>query len=70
MKNTRKPSKCTIKERPLTDEEMILPGPKPSKAQLEAWLKPDEDEEERPLSEAIADIKKRLLARAAKQRKA
>ena len=67
MKNTLKSSKLTIKERPLTDEERALPGPKPSKAQLEAWLRPDENEEERPLSEAIADIKKRLLARAARK---
>ena len=34
------------KEKPLTDGEMGLPGPKPSKAQLEEWLEPKEDEEE------------------------
>ena len=50
-------------ERPLTDGEMGIPGPKPSKAQLEEWLEPKEDEEEMPLDEAIEYIKKKLEAK-------
>lgn len=51
------------KEKPLTDGEMGLPGPRPSKAQLEQWLEPREDEEEMPLKEAIDEIKKRLRSK-------
>ncbi len=47
----------------MTDEEMALPGPKPYKARLEEWLRSDENEEERPLTEVIADIKKELKAK-------
>ena len=65
----KKFKKVADNERRLTDEEMILPGPHPSKAQLEAWLKPDENEEEMLLSDAIAGIKKRLLSKATKKRK-
>jgi hypothetical protein len=71
IEKLKAPKKAVVvrKERALTDEEMGFPGPKPSKAQLEAWLEPDEDEEEMPLSEAIAAIKKRLILKS-KTRKA
>jgi hypothetical protein len=67
-----RPSKKAVtirKERPLTDGEMGLPGPKPSKAQLEEWLEPKEDEEEMPLKDAISAIKKRLHSKYAKSTK-
>ena len=57
------------KEEPLTDEEMGVPGPKPFKERLEAWLEPKEDEEEMPLKEAIDAIRKRLHSKYAKTAK-
>ena len=51
------------KEPSLTDEEMVMPGPKPSKERLEAWLEPKDDEEEMPLNEAIEAIKKTLQSK-------
>lgn len=51
------------KERALKDEDMILPGRKPTKAQLEAWLEPKDDEDEMPLDIAIAEIKKGLASK-------
>jgi hypothetical protein len=65
IEKLKAPKKAVVvrKERALTDEEMIMPGPKPSKAQLVAWLEPDEDEEEMLLSEAIASIKKELATK-------
>lgn len=47
------------KEEPLTDEEMGLPGPKPSKERLEAWLEPKEDEEEFTIDELKVYIEKK-----------
>ena len=38
-------------EQPLTDEEMVLPGIKPSKTRLKEWLKPQDDEEEFTIEE-------------------
>jgi hypothetical protein len=64
-----RPSKKAVSirmEKPLTDGEMGLPGPKPSKAQLEKWLEPKEDEEEMPLKEAIDAIRKKLRSKYAK----
>jgi hypothetical protein len=71
IEKLKAPKKAVIvrKERALTDDEMILPGPKPSKAQLEAWLEPDEDEEEMLLSEAIAEIKKELTSKSKARKK-
>jgi len=65
IEKLRAPKKAVIvrKERVLTDEEMGFPGSKLSKTQLEAWLEPKDDEEGRPLSEAIAAIKKRLTSK-------
>jgi hypothetical protein len=62
----RAPKKAVMvrKERAIRDSEMGLPGPKPSKRQLEAWLEPHEDEEEMPLDVAIASIKKKLQSKA------
>lgn len=51
------------KERPVKDAEMGLPGPVPGKAQLEAWLKPQDSEEEFPLDVAIAAVKRKLTAK-------
>ncbi len=70
IEKLKAPKKAVIvrKERALTDEEMILPGPKPSKAQLEEWLKPDEDEEETPLDEVIASIKREIASEAKKRK--
>ena len=47
------------KERSLTDGEMGLPGPKPSKAQLEEWLEPKEEEEEFSVNELKKYIENR-----------
>ncbi len=47
------------KDAPLTDGEMGLPGPKPSKAQLEEWLKPKDDEEEFTINELKVYIEQR-----------
>ena len=54
------------KEEPLTDEEMVMPGPKPSKKRLEEWLEPKDDEDEMLLKDAIDAIKKRLHSKYAK----
>ena len=55
------------KEGPLTDEEMVMPGPKPSKERLEEWLEPKDEEEEMPLKEAIEEIRKDLKSKYAKR---
>jgi hypothetical protein len=50
-----------LNEPPLTDEEMGLPPTrKVSRATLEAWLKPEEDEESFTLDEVQDMIKKDL----------
>ena len=67
IEKLKAPKKAVVvrKERALLDEEMILPGgPKPSKAQLEEWLRPDEGEEETPLDALIESIKKELTSKA------
>jgi hypothetical protein len=67
-----RPSKKAVtihKEQPLTDEEMVLPGPKPSKERLEEWLEPKDDEEEMPLKEAIEEIRRDLKSKYAKSSK-
>jgi hypothetical protein len=70
IEKLKAPKKSVVvrKERPLSDGEMGLPGPKLSKAQLEAWLRPDEHEEEMPLDLAISAIKKKLGAKAKKKK--
>ena len=55
------------KEGPLTDEEMVMPGPKPCKERLEEWLEPKDEEEEMPLKEAIEEIRKDLKSKYAKR---
>jgi hypothetical protein len=48
-----------LNERPLTDEEMALPPTrKVSRATLEAWLKPEEDEESFTSDEILEQIRK------------
>ena len=48
-----------IYEPPLTDEEMAMPPTrKVSRATLEAWLKPEDDEESFTIDEVWAMIKK------------
>ena len=65
IEKLKAPKKAVIvrKGNAITDEDMILPGRKPSKAQLEAWLEPKDDEDEMPLSIAIAEIKKELTSK-------
>ena len=49
-----------LNEPPLTDEEMALPPTrKVSRATLEAWLKPQDDEESFTAEEALEYIKKK-----------
>ena len=55
------------KEGPLTDEEMVMPGPKPSKERLEEWLEPKDEEVEMPLKEAIEEIRRGLKSKYAKR---
>jgi hypothetical protein len=64
------PKKAVVmrKEKPLTDGEMGLPGPKPSKAQLEEWLEPKEDEEEFTLDELKVYIENRRSQKRAKKK--
>jgi len=50
----------TVADIELTDEEMALPGPKPSKKQIEAWLAKD-DGEEYGIEEAFDYMKKELV---------
>ncbi len=50
----------------LTDEEMALPGPKPTKKQLEAWLAKD-DGEAYSIDEAF-DFMQKELAKAKKKK--
>jgi hypothetical protein len=56
------------KEKPLTDEEMGIPGPKPSKAQLEEWLEPKEDEEGLTLDELKVYIDNRRAQKKIKKK--
>jgi hypothetical protein len=49
----------TLEEHELTDEEMVLPGPKVSQRQLEKWLSKD-DGESYDIETAFAYMKKEL----------
>jgi hypothetical protein len=66
-----RPSKKAVtihRERPLTDGEMGLPGPKPSKAQLEEWLEPKDYEEGFTLDELKVYIENRRAKKKIKKR--
>jgi hypothetical protein len=53
-----------LNEPPLTDEEMGLPPTrKVSRATLEAWLKPEDDEESFTAEEALEYIRKKREAK-------
>jgi len=55
-----------LDEHELTDEEMITPGPKVSKKQLEDWLAKD-DGEKRYSGEEVLDYVKKSLAKTQKK---
>jgi hypothetical protein len=66
IEKLKAPKKAVVvrKDRGLRDEDMILRGRKPTKAQLEEWLEPKDDEAELPLGVAIVEIKRNLTSKA------
>jgi hypothetical protein len=49
-----------LHEPPLTDEEMVMPGKRPSNQRLEEWLKPQDEEMGHTISESRDYIRKRI----------